>query len=138
MLRLSSALLAGALFSLGLIISDMIDPARVLAFLDLFGGAWDPTLAFVMAGGLLPMLIAWQIQKRRTLSLLGEPAPAPASPIIDGQLLLGSASFGAGWGLVGLCPGPALSALLLSGWPIVLFCSAMAVGMLCAARLQKQ
>lgn len=123
------SLLAGALFGAGLMVSDMIDPARVRAFLDVASGAWDPTLAFVMGGAMLPMLIAWRVSARMRAPACGGRFPGPPSGRIDGRLLGGAALFGLGWGLVGFCPGPALAALTLGGWPVVLFVVAMLTGM---------
>lgn len=128
-MRILASLFAGALFGLGLTISDMIDPARVLAFLDLGSGAWDPTLAFVMAGAMTPMFAAWALSRRRASPALGGSFPPPASGAIDLRLAGGAALFGLGWGLVGFCPGPALAALTLGGWPTLLFVAAMLAGM---------
>lgn len=128
-MRLVIALTAGAIFGVGLVISDMIDPARVLAFLDLGSGQWDPTLAFVMGGGMLPMLIAWRLTKRMKTPITGGAFPSPVSTGPDRPLLAGAVLFGIGWGLVGLCPGPAFSALLLGGWPVWVFVVATLAGM---------
>ena len=100
------ALLAGLVFGLGLVVSDMINPARVLGFLDLFGGAWDPTLAFVMIGAVLVMAIAWLIAGTKQAPVFGGDMPGAASSVIDGKLIGGAAVFGLGWGLTGACPGP--------------------------------
>lgn len=120
------ALVSGALFGSGLVIADMVDANHVQSFFDPFG-AWDPTLAFVMGGAMIPMAIAWLFSRGRT------PAYAEAFPgkpgAIDPQLLVGSALFGAGWGISGFCPGPALAALSFGGWQIALFTIAMIVGM---------
>lgn len=128
-MRIVIALLSGVLFGLGLTVSDMIDPQRVLGFLDVAGGAWDPTLAFVMGGALIPMAVAWRIAAGRARPAFGAAFPAPPSGGIDRRLLGGAALFGAGWGLVGFCPGPALAALTLGGWQVVLFVAAMLAGM---------
>ena len=130
-MRIAIALLAGAIFGLGLTISDMVDPARVLAFLDVAGGSWDPTLAFVMGGAMLPMAVAWRIARGGKPFLANE-FPGPASQVIDARLIGGAALFGLGWGLVGLCPGPALAVLSLDGWPAWLFAAAMLGGMMLA------
>lgn len=124
------ALISGLVFGTGLVVSDMINPARVRAFLDLFGGAWDPTLAFVMGGALLVMSAAWLIASNRAKSLLGQDLPGQPSSIIDARLIGGAAVFGLGWGLVGLCPGPALAGLFVGGWPVLVFIAAMLAGML--------
>ncbi|MCL5777226.1 hypothetical protein M1105_09530 [Limibaculum sp. FT325] len=121
--------LSGALFGLGLYVSDMVNPARVLAFLDV-AGDWDPTLAFVMAGALIPMAVAWRVAARRGRALCGAEMPGPPKGRIDGRLIGGAALFGLGWGLVGLCPGPALAIIGLTdanGW---IFAASMIAGML--------
>jgi len=128
-MRLLIALLSGSIFGVGLVVSDMIDPARVLAFLNLGSGAWDPTLAFVMAGGVLPMLLAWRFTGRLEAPITGGTFPSPVSSGPDRPLLIGAVLFGIGWGLVGLCPGPAFSALLLGGWPVWVFVIATLAGM---------
>lgn len=123
------ALLSGLIFGLGLVVSDMINPARVLGFLDLFGGAWDPTLAFVMIGAVLVMGLAWSVAGTRNTPVFGGDMPGAASSLIDGKLIGGAALFGLGWGLVGLCPGPALAGLLVGGVPVLVFIAAMIIGM---------
>ena len=133
-MRLLISLLSGALFGTGLIVSDMIDPSRVLAFLDIASGQWDPTLAFVMAGAITPMLLAWRYAATRRKPVFGETFPAPATGGLNTKLFAGAASFGAGWGLVGLCPGPALTALSIGGWPVALFIGAMIAGFFLASR----
>jgi len=126
--RVVIALLAGTVFGLGLTLSGMVDPMRVRGFLDLFGGAWDPTLAFVMAGALLPMACAWLVQQRLKAPL-GAPAfSLPETRSVDARLLGGAALFGVGWGLAGICPGPALADLALRPMPTVLFVGAMLLG----------
>lgn len=129
------SLLSGLLFGLGLALSGMVDPARVLGFLDL-AGAWDPSLAFVMGGALLVFMPGyfWLVRPRRQ-SLLGEACPSAPSQRLDGRLLGGAALFGIGWGMAGICPGPAL-ALITGGQPMIwLFVAAMIVGMLLVDRL---
>jgi uncharacterized membrane protein YedE/YeeE len=122
-------LAAGLLFGVGLVVSDMIDPARVRAFLEVAGGAWDPTLAFVMGGALAPMALAWRVAARRPAAMTGDAFPSRPTGGVDGRLLGGAAVFGAGWGMVGFCPGPALAALGVGGWPTALFVAAMLAGM---------
>ncbi|SOZ37851.1 DUF6691 family protein [Cupriavidus neocaledonicus] len=104
------ALLAGLVFGIGLILSGMANPAKVLGFLDL-AGAWDPSLAFVMAGAILVGAAAFALARRRQRAWLGLPMQWPALTAVTPRLLLGSAAFGVGWGLAGFCPGPALVAL---------------------------
>jgi uncharacterized membrane protein YedE/YeeE len=123
-----AALLTGLLFGLGLIVSGMSDPARVLGFLDL-AGAWNPSLALVMGGAVLVGSIAFAIAGRRARSLLGEAMRLPTATAIDRRLVLGSAGFGVGWGLAGYCPGPALVSLLYGGAKPLLFVAAMLAGM---------
>ncbi len=129
MTRALLALASGALFGAGLAVSGMADPVRVRAFLDLFG-AWDPTLAFVMAGALLPMALAWRLQRRmpRPLAAPGFRLPEPRRP--DAPLLAGALLFGAGWGVAGLCPGPAIAGLAIAPVPAAIFIAAMTAGML--------
>ena len=123
-----SALAAGLLFGLGLIVSQMANPAKVLGFLDL-AGSWDPSLAFVMGGAVAIAAAAFAIARRRRTSLLGAPMSWPAATRIERSLLVGSAMFGIGWGLAGFCPGPALVAAA-SGQPKAwLFVIAMLTGM---------
>lgn len=104
------ALLAGLVFGIGLIVSGMANPAKVLGFLDL-AGPWDPSLAFVMAGAVLIGVVAFALARRRARSWLGQPMHWPAASAVTLRLVLGSAAFGVGWGLAGFCPGPALVAL---------------------------
>jgi len=127
-MRKFTALLAGLLFGLGLIISDMVNPNRVRSFMDIFG-QWDPTLAFVMGGAIVVSAMGWIIARRRTVAVFGGAMPPAASPIIDRNLIIGSGLFGIGWGLVGLCPGPVVAALAFAPWQVPLFMIAMLVGM---------
>lgn len=132
-MRNLTALLAGLVFGLGLMMSDMANPARVLAFLDVLAipeGTWDPTLMFVMGGAMAVSSVAWMISRRRATAAWGGPLPAAPSPRIDARLLGGSAIFGAGWGLAGICPGPGFVALGLGGLEIALFVASMLAGML--------
>ena len=113
-MKLLTSLFAGLLFGLGMALSGMMDPARVTGFLDL-AGAWDPSLAFVMGGALAVFMPGYfLLVKPRRLSLLGEPMARVPAPVLDRRLIGGAALFGIGWGLVGICPGPALS-LISSG-----------------------
>lgn len=124
-MRLIIAFLSGALFAAGLVVSGLSSPARVQGFLDIFG-AWDPTLAFVMGGAILPMAIAWRFAGRK--SLTGERVPQPKQSPIERKLLAGSAMFGLGWGIGGYCPGPAIATIGISFIPVVYFLAAMIVG----------
>ena len=135
-MRLLLAFIAGGLFGSGLLISGMTDTRKVQGWLDVFG-AWDPTLAFVMGGAMLPMAVAWQLA-RGGKPFLAREYPGPASRVIDARLLGGAALFGLGWGLVGLCPGPALAVLSLDGWPAWLFAAAMLGGMVLANFLSRR
>lgn len=126
--RILAALAAGAVFGVGMALSGMTNPQRVLGFFDVLG-SWDPTLAFVMGGAMIPMLFAWRIRARMTRSVLGAPLPGPASEAIDARLLAGAATFGVGWGIVGICPGAVAPALVYGGWPVAMFLAAMLVGM---------
>lgn len=121
--------LVGLLFGWGLLLSGMTDPAKVLAFLDLFG-AWDPSLALVMSGAIAVGVFAFALAKRRTTTFLGGALHLPTSREIDGRLVAGSLLFGAGWGLAGFCPGPALVAMASGEAKAALFAGAMVVGML--------
>ena len=122
------ALASGLIFGLGLIAGGMTDPGKVKGFLDVFGN-WDPSLALVMGGAIAVGVFAFAAAARRKLSWTGDPIDLPRSTVIDTRLLLGGALFGAGWGIAGFCPGPALVALG-SGLPAAgLFMGAMLVGM---------
>lgn len=120
---------SGGLFGLGLLVSGMTDTAKVQGWLDVAGN-WDPTLAFVLGGAILPMLLAWRIAARRGRAVLGDPIPERPAQVIDARLLGGSALFGSGWALAGFCPGPALASLGWSGIGGTVFVLAMAVGMI--------
>ena len=121
--------LAGLLFGLGLMLAGMTDPSKVLAFLDL-AGAWDPSLALVMGGGIAVGLGAFTLAKGRSRTLLGSAIFLPQATVIDRRLLGGSALFGVGWGLAGFCPGPALVSLGLGDAKVWVFVAAMVAGML--------
>ncbi len=123
-----AALLAGLVFGLGLIVSGMANPAKVLGFLDL-GGRWDPSLAFVMAGAIAVGALGFALARKRTVSLLGAAMKLPTSQTIDRRLVLGSAVFGIGWGIAGFCPGPAVVALGMGETKALVFVVAMLVGM---------
>ena len=123
-----SALVVGVVFGAGLALSDMINPARVLAFLDVVG-AWDPTLAFVMGGALIPTAIAFALRPHLSRPLFESAFFIPENRTTDPRLMLGAGLFGIGWGLVGFCPGPAISGLVFGLWQPWLFVAAMLTGM---------
>lgn len=126
---LLAALISGLVFGLGLMVSGMANPAKVLGFLDI-AGRWDPSLAFVMAGAIAVGSVAFWFAKRRKKSLLGLPMQIPAGSSVTARLVLGSAVFGIGWGLAGFCPGPALVAMG-AGFPKAWgFVAAMVAGMI--------
>ena len=122
------ALLAGAVFGIGLIVSGMANPQKVIGFLDL-AGPWDPSLAFVMAGAIAVGALAFAFARRRTSSLLGLHMKMPASTELDKPLVAGSLLFGVGWGIAGFCPGPALVALGMGEAKAAVFVVAMIAGM---------
>ena len=128
MRQISLALAAGVLFGAGLALSGMADPAKVRGFLDIFS-AWNPTLAFVMAGALLPMGIAWRFQARLRAPLAAERFNLPDTTRLDARLIGGAVLFGIGWGVAGLCPGPALTDLALEPRSAFVFVLAMLAGM---------
>lgn len=127
-MRKLTALIAGLIFGLGLYVSGMTNPAKVLGFLDL-AGEWDPSLALVMLGALLVSSVFFYFARLRRTSLLGAPMQMPTHRTIDRRLVLGSVVFGVGWGIAGLCPGPAVALLLTGQWQVGVFMLAMGVGM---------
>ena len=127
-MQVLAALLSGLVFGLGLILSGMANPAKVLGFLDL-AGRWDPSLAFVMAGAIAVGVVAFSVARRRTVSFLGLDMKLPKARQIDRRLIGGSIVFGVGWGIAGFCPGPALVALGMGEWKAVVFVVAMLIGM---------
>lgn len=128
MLALAS-FLAGLVFGIGLIVSGMANPAKVLGFLDL-AGRWDPSLALVMAGAIAIGIPAFFVAGRRARTLLGTPMRLPTARQVDKRLFVGSVVFGVGWGLAGYCPGPALVSLGSGQVKAVVFVAAMLAGML--------
>lgn len=136
MLRAVFALLSGSLFGAGLLLSGMTDTTKVQGWLDVFG-AWDPTLAFVLGGAIVPMALAWRIANARKISVLGTPFPARVPMQFDPALIIGSALFGAGWALAGLCPGPALASISYGGWGGAVFLLAMLAAMLITPALTR-
>jgi len=132
----ASAFAAGLVFGSGLVISGMANPAKVLGFLDL-AGAWDPSLALVMAGAVAVAAVAFALAGSRASTMLGAPLALPATRDIDRRLVLGSLAFGIGWGLVGFCPGPALVALGAGKLKAIAFVAAMLAGMLAFERVER-
>lgn len=128
--HITVALLSGALFGYGLSLSGMVDPARVLGFLDIASGRWDPSLMFVLGGAVCIAFIAVTIQRRLQRPVFDTQFHIPERTDIDARLIGGSVLFGIGWGLAGFCPGPALSALTTGLTPVLLFIVAMIAGML--------
>lgn len=119
---------AGLVFGLGLILSGMTNPAKVLGFLDLAGN-WDPSLAFVMGGAILVGTIAFSLAKGRAKTWIGETMRLPTAMQIDRRLVVGGLTFGVGWGLAGYCPGPALASIAQGGAKPLIFFAAMLAGM---------
>lgn len=132
-MRVLLSFFAGSLFGIGLLISGMTDTTKVQGWLDVFGN-WDPTLAFVMGGAVLPMMIAWHLT-RAGQPMLGGQFPTAPRPELDRRLIVGSVLFGVGWGLSGLCPGPAMASLGFGGLNGALFLAAMIAGMFAAPKL---
>lgn len=128
--------IAGGLFGAGLLVSGMVDTVKVQGWLDVFG-AWDPTLAFVLGGAMIPMAIAWRVAAVRKTSLLGTPLPERPAQKLDRNLILGSILFGFGWGLVGLCPGPAVAAATFNGTGGLVFLLAMVAAMVTLPALRR-
>ena len=134
---LFTSLLAGLVFGLGLIVSGMANPAKVLGFLDLTG-AWDPSLALVMAGAIGVSFFAFLFAKKRTRSLIGADMKLPTGRTIDRRLVVGSTLFGIGWGVAGFCPGPGLVALGMGEVKALIFVAAMLAGMALFELLEKR
>ncbi|MCS3511263.1 DUF6691 family protein [Pseudomonas grimontii] len=136
-MRKLTALMTGLIFGLGLHLSGMTNPAKVLAFLDL-AGDWDPSLALVMLGALAVSSVPFYLVRNRQVSLLGAPIQMPTQRTIDRRLVLGSLVFGMGWAIAGLCPGPAVALLLTGQWQVVVFTLAMVAGMLIFAGIESR
>ena len=127
-MRIFLAIASGLLFGIGLIAGGMTDPTKVQGFLDVFGH-WDPSLAFVMGGAILVGIVGFAMARRRTLAWSGEAIELPQSRAVDKRLLAGGVLFGIGWGMGGLCPGPAITALGAGFVPAAWFVAAMLLGM---------
>ncbi|MEM7752724.1 MAG: DUF6691 family protein [Pseudomonadota bacterium] len=134
-MRNLAAFAAGGVFGVGLWVSGMTDTGKVIGWLDIFGD-WDPTLAFVLGGAVGVMAVAWRIAAARAAPVLGGAFPKAPAPRLGRNLAMGSVLFGMGWGLVGLCPGPAMASLLWGGTGGILFLVAMLAGMLAAPPLR--
>jgi uncharacterized protein len=137
MSRTFAALFAGTLFGVGLAVSGMINPAKVVGFLDVAGG-WDPTLAFVMGGALLVTIPAFRVILNRPRPVLADGFDLPTRSTLDARLLGGAALFGVGWGLSGFCPGPAVAAVTTGLAPVFAFVAAMMAGMVLYSWLFEQ
>jgi hypothetical protein len=127
-MHIVTAFIVGLIFGIGLIVAGMTDPAKVQGFLDL-AGDWDPSLALVMGGAILVGFAAFRIAGTRERALLGDAMRLPTATHIDRRLVLGGLAFGAGWGLAGFCPGPALASLATGGAKVMIFTGAMVAGM---------
>ncbi len=134
--RQLSILVSGVLFGAGLTLGGMTDPARVRGFLNLFG-EWDPTLAFVMGGAVLVMAVAWWFQSRLIQPLFAEGFSLPARRDLTPKLIGGSALFGIGWGVAGLCPGPGIAALVIEPVSAAIFVVAMIAGMFLTSLVER-
>ena len=132
-----TSLLAGLVFGLGLIVSGMANPAKVLGFLDLTGN-WDPSLALVMAGAIIISFFAFLVAQKRTRSLIGADMKLPGGRHIDRRLVVGGLLFGIGWGIAGFCPGPGLVALGMGEVKALIFVAAMLAGMVAFELLEKR
>ena len=131
------AFLAGLVFGIGLLLAGMANPAKVLAFLDLAGN-WDPSLAFVMAAAIGVAFLPFSWARLQRTILLGAPMQLPSKRELDRRLIGGSLLFGAGWGIAGICPGPAVAMLLTGHWQVLLFVAAMLLGMVVFTALERR
>lgn len=136
-MALISSFIAGLLFGVGLILSGMTDPAKVIGFLDITG-AWDPSLAFVMVGAISVSYFAFRIAGKHSVTILGQQIALPTNRKIDIRLILGAITFGVGWGLAGYCPGPALASIATGHAEPIIFVIAMLVGMAIYEVLQRR
>ncbi|MEA1605012.1 DUF6691 family protein [Pseudomonas spirodelae] len=136
-MRKLMAFLAGVIFGIGLLTAGMANPTKVLAFLDL-AGAWDPSLALVMAAAIGVAFLPFSWARVQRTSLLGAPIQLPGKRELDRRLIGGSLLFGVGWGIAGICPGPAVALLLTGQWQVLVFVAAMLAGMIVFAALERQ
>ncbi|MBU0808019.1 MAG: YeeE/YedE family protein [Gammaproteobacteria bacterium] len=136
-MRKLMAFLAGVIFGIGLLTAGMANPTKVLAFLDL-AGAWDPSLALVMAAAIGVAFLPFSWARVQRTSLLGAPMQLPGKRELDRRLIGGSLLFGVGWGIAGICPGPAVALLLTGQWQVLVFVAAMLAGMIVFAALERQ
>lgn len=136
-MRKLMAFLAGLMFGIGLLTAGMANPAKVLAFLDLAGN-WDPSLGLVMAAAIAVAFLPFSWARLQRTSLLGAPMQLPSKRALDRRLIGGSLLFGAGWGIAGICPGPAVAMLLTGRWQVLLFVAAMLLGMLVFTALERR
>lgn len=132
-----TAFFAGLIFGLGLLLAGMANPAKVLAFLDV-AGAWDPSLALVMGGAIAVAVIPLNLARKSKQSLLGARMQLPVKRELDPRLIGGSLVFGVGWGIAGICPGPAVAILLTGHWQIIIFVLAMLAGMYLFSALESR
>ncbi|WP_375193027.1 DUF6691 family protein [Marinobacter sp.] len=132
-----ASLFAGLIFGVGLLVSGMANPEKVLDFLDI-AGQWDPSLALVMAGAILVGIFAFTMARQRTLSFLGFSMKLPSSTKVDKRLVVGGLTFGVGWGIAGFCPGPGLVALGAGEAKAVVFVAAMVAGMALFELIERQ
>ncbi|MDN2663580.1 YeeE/YedE family protein [Psychromonas sp. 14N.309.X.WAT.B.A12] len=138
MLKLLSASISGLLFGTGMIVSNMIDPAKVIGFLNITG-QWDPSLAFVILGALVVFAPCYHLMiKKRTHALNGDKMNWSTNTAVDRKLVLGATLFGMGWGLVGLCPGPALTSIGSGSLYLLCFIISMSIGMLLVEKVFKK
>jgi uncharacterized membrane protein YedE/YeeE len=136
-MRKLMAFLAGLIFGIGLLTAGMANPAKVLAFLDV-AGAWDPSLALVMAAAIAVAFLPFRWARLQRTSLLGAPMQLPGKRELDRRLIGGSLLFGIGWGIAGICPGPALALLLTGHWQVLLFVAALLLGMRVFTALERR
>jgi uncharacterized membrane protein YedE/YeeE len=137
MARLIGSFVCGLIFGVGLMVSGMADPQKVLSFLDIFG-AWDPSLAVVMAAALAVTSLGYAFARRRARPLFAESNFWPADGVVDRNLVAGAALFGVGWGLTGLCPGPAIENLATLSPQVLAFVAAMIAGMMARETMTKR